>query len=144
MIDEKRGQAFQPGQGMAIRLTTAGSTGAMRRSCIFATLAAMAAVTALTTGAAARPARPAAPVEKTRIGMRVIISPLDAEPVEFSHPSLFVPKAEAIAAALAKAEAAPREAAEAAKVLDEAKKAAATATRETATLAASLRKLEGL
>src|SRR5271170_2249789 len=26
--------------------------------------------------------------EKTRIGMRVIISPNDAEPVEFSHPSL--------------------------------------------------------
>ena len=30
--------------------------------------------------------------DKTRIGMRVIISPNDAEPVEFSHPALFVPK----------------------------------------------------
>ena len=31
--------------------------------------------------------------DKTRIGMRVIISPNDAAPVEFSHPALFVPKA---------------------------------------------------
>ena len=30
--------------------------------------------------------------DKTRIGMRVIISPNDAEPVDFSHPALFVPK----------------------------------------------------
>jgi lipoprotein-anchoring transpeptidase ErfK/SrfK len=82
--------------------------------------------------------------DKTHIGMRVIISPENAEPVEFSHPSLFVPNREAVAAAPAKAEALPREAAEAAKAADEAKKAAATATRETATLTASLRKLEGL
>ncbi len=40
--------------------------------------------------------------DKTRIGMRVIISPNDAEPVEFSHPALFVPNAEAIAAAPAR------------------------------------------
>src|SRR4051812_31521806 len=53
--------------------------------------------------------------DKTRIGMRVIISPLDAEPVDFTHPALFVPNADAIAAAPAKAEALPREAAEAAK-----------------------------
>jgi hypothetical protein len=82
--------------------------------------------------------------DKTWIGMRVIISPDDAEPVEFSHPALLVPKAEAIAAAPARAEALPREAAEAAKTADDAKKAAATATRETALLSASLRKLEGL
>ena len=82
--------------------------------------------------------------DKTRIGMRVIISPDDAEPVEFSHPALLVPNREAIAAAPAKAEALPREAAEAAKSADEAKKAAATATRETASLTASLRKLQGL
>jgi hypothetical protein len=82
--------------------------------------------------------------EKTHIGMRVIISPEDAEPVEFSHPALFVPKADVIAAAPAKAEALPREAAEAAKAADEAKKAAAAATRDTATLTASLRKLEAL
>ena len=82
--------------------------------------------------------------ETTRIGMRVIISPNDTEPVEFSHPALFVPKAEAIAAAPAKAEALPREAAEAAKTADEAKKAAAAAARETASLTSSLRKLQGL
>src|SRR6202044_4179343 len=61
--------------------------------------------------------------DKTEIGMRVIISPNDAEPVEFSHPALFVPKAQAIAAAPAKAEALAREAAEAAEPADEAKKA---------------------
>ena len=33
--------------------------------------------------------------DKTRIGMRVIISPDDAEPVEFSHPALLVPNREA-------------------------------------------------
>jgi hypothetical protein len=82
--------------------------------------------------------------ERTRIGMRVIISPDDAEPVEFSHPALLVPKTEAIAAAPARAEALPREAAEAARTADEAKKAAATATRETASQSASLRKLQGL
>ena len=80
--------------------------------------------------------------DKTRIGMRVIISPNDAAPVEFSHPALFVPNAEAIAAAPARAETLAREAAEAAKAADEAKKAAATAARETASLTASLRKLE--
>ena len=82
--------------------------------------------------------------ERTRIGMRVIISPNDAEPVEFSHPALFVPNREAIAAAPAKAEALAREAAGAAKTADEAKKAAASATRETASLTSSLRKLEWL
>src|SRR6202044_3670293 len=61
--------------------------------------------------------------DKTWIGMRVIISPNDAEPVEFSHPALFVPNREAIAAAPAKAEALAREAAEAAEPADEAKKA---------------------
>jgi hypothetical protein len=82
--------------------------------------------------------------DKTRIGMRVIISPDNAEPVEFSHPALLVPKAEAIAAAPARAEALAREAAEAARTADEAKKAAAKAPRETASLTAALRKLEGL
>src|ERR1700693_2043739 len=40
----------------------------------------------------------------TRIGMRVIISPNDAEPVELSHPALFMPKADALAAAPARAQ----------------------------------------
>jgi chemotaxis protein histidine kinase CheA len=79
---------------------------------------------------------------KTRIGMRVIISPDDAAPVEFSHPALLTPTAEAIAAAPAHAEPLAREAAEAAKVAVETKKAAAAAARETASLASSLRKLE--
>ena len=77
--------------------------------------------------------------DKTRIGMRVIISPNDAEPLEFSHPALLVPKAEAIAAAPARAEALTREAAEAARMADEAKKAAASAPRETAALTSALR-----
>jgi lipoprotein-anchoring transpeptidase ErfK/SrfK len=82
--------------------------------------------------------------DKTWIGMRVIISANDAYPVEFSHPALFVPKAEAITAARARAETLAREAAEAAKMADETKKAAATAAREAASLTASLRKLQSL
>ncbi|MGN6748023.1 MAG: L,D-transpeptidase [Xanthobacteraceae bacterium] len=82
--------------------------------------------------------------DKTWIGMRVIISPNDATPVEFSHPALFMPNAEAVAAAPARAERPAREAAEAAKTADESKKAAASAAREAASLSASLRKLEWL
>src|SRR5260370_392843 len=47
--------------------------------------------------------------DKTRIGMRVIISPDDAAPAEFSHTALFVPNAEAIAATPARAEKLARE-----------------------------------
>src|SRR5262245_44654179 len=79
---------------------------------------------------------------KTRIGMRVIISPNDAAPVEISHPALFVPNAEAIAAAPVHAETLAREAAEATKAADEAKKAAVRTAREMASLTASLRKLK--
>jgi lipoprotein-anchoring transpeptidase ErfK/SrfK len=82
--------------------------------------------------------------DKTSIGMRVIISPNDAAPIEFTHPALFMPNAQALAAAPARAETLSREAAEAAQTADEAKKAAATAARESATLTASLRKLEWL
>src|ERR1700675_4017270 len=78
--------------------------------------------------------------DKTRIGMRVIISPTGAEPVEFSHPALFVPNQETIAAAPSKAEALVREAAEAAKMADEATNARATAWRKTAGPHCSLRK----
>jgi len=81
---------------------------------------------------------------KTRIGMRVIISPNDAEPVELSHPALFMPKADAVAAARARAETLAREAAEAAKAADAAKKAAATAARETTSLTARVRNLTSL
>jgi len=79
--------------------------------------------------------------DKTRIGMRVIIAPNDAAPVEFSHPALFMPNAQALAAAPARVGALANEAAEAAKAADEAKKVAATTARETAPLTASLRKL---
>jgi L,D-transpeptidase-like protein len=80
--------------------------------------------------------------DKTRIGMRVIVAPNDAVPVDISHPALFSPNAEAIAAAPAQAEPLAREAAEAAKAAAETKKAATTAARETALLTSSLRKLE--
>jgi lipoprotein-anchoring transpeptidase ErfK/SrfK len=80
--------------------------------------------------------------DKTRIGMRVIISPNDAAPVEFSHPALFMPSADAVALAPARAKTLAREAEEASKAADEAKKAAATAVREALILTASLRKLE--
>ena len=82
--------------------------------------------------------------DKTRIGMRVIIAPDDAAPVEFSHPALLVPKTEALAAAPARAEVLAREAAEAAATAVEAKKAAVAAARQTASLTASLRRLESL
>jgi hypothetical protein len=80
--------------------------------------------------------------DKTRIGMRVIISPSDATPVEFSHAALLVPNAEAIAAAPARAETLARETVETAKAVDEAKKSAKTAEREAASAKAALRKAE--
>ena len=81
---------------------------------------------------------------KTQIGMRVIIAPNDAEPVAFSDPKLFVPNADALAAAPARAETLAREAADAAKAADEAKTAAAVAAREAAAAPAAVRKLEML
>ena len=69
---------------------------------------------------------------KTRIGMRVIISPNDAVPTDISHPALLMPRADALAAAQARADALAREA------------VAAKATRATASLTASLRKLQQL
>jgi len=80
--------------------------------------------------------------DKTRIGMRVIISPDDATPVEFSHPALLAPDAAAVAAAPQRAETLAREAAEAAKAAVETKKAAKQAAREAASAKATLRKLE--
>jgi hypothetical protein len=80
--------------------------------------------------------------DTTWIGMRVIIAPNDAAPVEFSHPALFVPNAAALAAAPARAETLTREAEEAAQTADEAKKAAAAAARESGSLTTSVRKLE--
>src|SRR5215469_18103099 len=68
--------------------------------------------------------------DKVRIGTRVIISPSDAEPVEFSHPALFVPKSEAIAAAPTRSETLAREADEATKLAQQTKNAAALAVKE--------------
>ncbi len=82
--------------------------------------------------------------DKTQIGMRVIISPNDVEPIEFSHPALLVPNQEALAAAPAKAEALAREATEASRLADATKKTAGKAPREIASLNSSVRKLEGL
>ncbi len=82
--------------------------------------------------------------DKTRIGMRVIISPNDAEPVDFSHPALFVPNKDAIAAAPARAETLARESVEAARAADDAKKTAATTAREAASLNASVKNLQFL
>lgn len=81
--------------------------------------------------------------DKTRIGMRVIVSPNDATPVDISHPALLVPNAEAVAAAPTRAETLALEAEEAAKAVDVAKKAAKTAARDAASAKATLRKAEG-
>jgi hypothetical protein len=81
---------------------------------------------------------------KTQIGMRVIIAPNDAEPVAFSDPKLFMPNADAQAAAPARAETLAREVADAAKTADDAKTAATAAAREAAALPAAVRKLEFL
>src|SRR6185369_6327758 len=80
--------------------------------------------------------------DKVPIGTRVIISPSDAEPVEVSHPVLFGPKTEAIAAAPARAETLAREADEATRLAQQTKNAAALAVKEAAPLTAALRKLE--
>lgn len=82
--------------------------------------------------------------DKTRIGMRVIVSPNDATPVDFSHAALLVPNAEAVAAAPARAETLAVEAADAVKSAADAKKSAAAAAREAASIKESLRKLERL
>ncbi len=82
--------------------------------------------------------------DKTRIGMRVIISPNDAAPVAFSHAALFQPNAEALASAPARAETLAGAAAEVASAADDAKNAAAAAAREAKSSAASVRKLEKL
>ena len=80
--------------------------------------------------------------DKTYIGMRVIVSPHDTVPTDISHPSLFVPKPEAIAAVPGRADKLSAEEAEAIRAADEAKKAASAAAKEAASLPAKLRKLE--
>jgi len=80
--------------------------------------------------------------DKTRIGFRVIISPTDTEPVDFSDPKLFVPNPEVIAAAPAKAEALAKEAAAAEEIVKSAKAAANAAPRAAMMAAAAQRQLE--
>jgi lipoprotein-anchoring transpeptidase ErfK/SrfK len=80
--------------------------------------------------------------DKMHIGVRVIIAPNDAEPVDIADPKLLAPKVEAIAAAPAAAAAAEREAEAAANAADEAKSAAAKATRAAAPATAALKKLD--
>ena len=82
--------------------------------------------------------------DRTRIGMRVIISPKDATPVDFTHPALFQPNAEALAAAPARAETLASAAADAAAAAADAKKAAAVAAREAKAATAQARKLKRL
>jgi hypothetical protein len=82
--------------------------------------------------------------DQTHIGMRVIIAPGDAEPVAFSHPSLLVPKPEAIAAAPARADALARAADDATAAAAAAKATVAIAKREAAAAAAAVPKLERL
>jgi len=81
---------------------------------------------------------------KTQVGMRVIISPDDATPVDISDPKLFVPNADALAAAPARADKLSAEAAAAAKAVDEVKAAVAATAREAAAAPAAVRKLEYL
>ncbi len=79
--------------------------------------------------------------DKPRIGMRVIISPNDAVPVEFSHPALFEPDPAALAAAPARAETLALAAEAAVEAARAAKEAAATAAHEAKSSAALVRKL---
>ncbi|MBI5129790.1 MAG: L,D-transpeptidase [Rhodopseudomonas palustris] len=80
--------------------------------------------------------------DKTRIGMRVIVSPNDAAPADISHPALLQPKPDALAAAPGRVATLAREAEEAATAADEAKKASAAAARELGPLKATLSKLQ--
>ena len=80
--------------------------------------------------------------EKTRLGMRVIVSPNDVAPVAISHPALIAPDADGIAAALANSATLDREAAEAARADTEASRNAGSANRQVALLNATLRRLE--
>jgi L,D-transpeptidase catalytic domain len=78
--------------------------------------------------------------ETSSVGMRVIIAPGDAAPVEIAHPALFSPKSDAGGRATALA----AEANAAARKADEARSAAATATGEATRAKLPLRTLENL
>jgi L,D-transpeptidase catalytic domain len=78
--------------------------------------------------------------DKTQLGMRVIIAPGGAAPVEIAHPALFSPKPDASA----QADALDAEATAAGKKADGAKLVASTAAREAARATATMRNLENL
>jgi hypothetical protein len=75
---------------------------------------------------------------EAKVGMRVIVAPNDATPVDITHPVLFSPKPDAEAHAKTLATAAE----DAAKTADAARLASVTATREAARASAAVRKLE--
>ena len=76
----------------------------------------------------------------TRLGMRVIVAPGDAAPVDIAHPALFPAKPGAAALAAARA----AEADEAARTADQARLAAVTAAREVARAQMPVRVAENL
>jgi hypothetical protein len=78
------------------------------------------------------------------MGMRVIVSPTDTEPVAFSDPALFAPKQDAIDAIPVRAAAATRDADDAAKAAAGAKAALPAAKRDAAASLAALRNLKFL
>jgi hypothetical protein len=78
--------------------------------------------------------------DTTRLGMRVIVAPADAAPVEIAHPALFPSKSEASALAAARA----AEADEVAKKADRARLAAVAASREAARAMMPVRVAENL
>jgi hypothetical protein len=82
--------------------------------------------------------------DRTRLGMRVIVSPTDVAPVDIAHPALLAPSTEAIAAAPQRAAALAREAEDAAQAAEQARRSAAAANRESAAANAALKRLEGL
>jgi hypothetical protein len=82
--------------------------------------------------------------DKAPMGMRVIISPADTEPVAFSDPALFQPKQDVIDAAPARAATAARDADDAARAALAAKAAVAAAKRDAATAPGTLRNLAAL
>jgi hypothetical protein len=79
--------------------------------------------------------------DKAPLGMRVIISPNDTEPIAFSDPALFVPKQDVIDAMPARAQALAHDADDAAKTAAAAKAAVAPAKRAAATAPAAVRNL---
>jgi hypothetical protein len=82
--------------------------------------------------------------DKAPMGMRVIVSPADTEPVAFSDPALFQPKRDAIDALPARAQALARAADDALSAAAAAKAAVAPAKRAAAAAPAAVRNLAAL